>query len=66
MAKRSPIVTSRFKSKYDKLNSNTKAFIKFMSVILVLIGLGLVYHANTDQSMPSAQRLLERRENGSG
>ncbi|MFY0640195.1 MAG: hypothetical protein JXR16_04045 [Bermanella sp.] len=63
MAKRSPIITSRFKSKYDKLNSNTKAFIKFMSVILVLIGLGLIYHANTDQSMPSAQRFFEQRKN---
>jgi hypothetical protein len=62
MAKRSPVVPSRFKAKYDALNSNTRSLIKFMAGTLILIGLGLVYHLNTDQSIESTQSFFEQRK----
>jgi len=62
MAKRSPVKPSRFKAKYDQLNSNTKALIKFIGTVLVLITLGLIFHSNTDQSIKSTERFFEQRK----
>ena len=61
MSKQTPAPNNTFKAKYNALNSNTKALLKFLGVVVVLIGLGLIYHANTDQSMESAQRFFEQR-----
>ncbi|MGR6872863.1 hypothetical protein ACU6U9_11270 [Pseudomonas sp. HK3] len=62
MAKRSPIAPSRFKAKYDKLNSTTKSLLFFILIVSVLIGLGLVYHFNSPPSLENAQRFFEQRK----
>ncbi|MGK0444772.1 MAG: cytoskeletal protein RodZ [Bermanella sp.] len=63
MAKKSPVVPSRFKAKYAALNNHTKSLIKLIVIALVLIGLGLTFHFNTDQSIPSTERFFEQRKN---
>ncbi|MAA71682.1 MAG: hypothetical protein CL679_08140 [Bermanella sp.] len=54
---------SKFKAKYAALNSNTQSLIKLLVVAIVLIALGLVFHFNTDQSIPSTERFFEQRKN---
>jgi hypothetical protein len=42
--------------------SNTKALLKFLMVILILVGLGLLYHFKTDQGLENTQRFFENRK----
>lgn len=61
MAKREPEEPNGFKAKYDQLNPNIKALLKFLAVAVVLITMGVIYHTKTDQGMESTQRFLEQR-----
>jgi len=50
------------KVKFEGLNDNTRALIKFLGITLLLILLGLLYHFNTDQNTEAAQKFFEERK----
>ncbi len=50
------------KNAFQSLSSTTKALIKFIGFIFLLIIVGLVYHFNTDQSIESTQKFFEQRK----
>lgn len=62
MAKPSPVRESRFKAKYDALNSNTQSLIKFLAITVTLILLGVLYHFNSDQNIDSTEKFFEQRK----